>query len=74
MRLTPVSLAPPTENPAWDRARIRAQAARVLPEFMQVPATNTTGTGALAGLPCRAEDWMNAGWPRRLPNWGKTRT
>ncbi len=75
MRLTPVSLAPPTENPAWLKARTRAQAARVLPAFMQVPGhvhhRHLAGhRPALQG----AQDWMKAGWPRRLPKVGKAST
>ena len=43
MSETPVSFAPPTRNPDCTSFRIKEQHAAVFPEFMQVPATYTTG-------------------------------
>ena len=47
---TPVSLAAATRRPPRASPRTSSVAATVLPAFMQVPATYTTGTRALERL------------------------
>ena len=47
MSETPVSLAAATRSPPRASPRTSSVAATVLPAFMQVPATYTTGTAAL---------------------------
>jgi len=58
---TPVSLAPPTLNPAWLNARTIVLAAAVFPAFMQVPRTYTTGGTGTPLRPVSAASPIDAG-------------
>ncbi len=71
---TPVSLAAATRSPERTSPRTSSVAATVLPEFMQVPATYTTGialSSRSAGGTARSLMW--AGRPTRSPNSGKVK-
>ncbi|WP_328285465.1 hypothetical protein [Myxococcus sp. NMCA1] len=71
---TPVSLAPPTRKPACASLRTMAAAANVLPAFMQVPTTKTTGHFTGADVPFSAPEDTCAGCPVRDISSGNSST
>ncbi len=75
IKATPVSFAAATRKPPRVSPRTSSVAAAVLPAFMQVPATYTTGT-ALSRRSVGGMAWsrMCAGRPTRSPSSGKAST
>ena len=66
-------LEPSTRSPWWANSRTRAQAAAVLPQFMQLPTMATTGMPlrSSTGASGSGSPPIRAGRPMRSPSTGK---